>query len=160
MGKTKNYKSKNQKKSNRTLKKHSKRGGKKRSEKIIVTLGREHTTPDIVSVISVDKGPNTYDTNSQGEYLVNFISECDKRFEEELAVLKGPPTSKTKTKEYEYIYDDSDVALEPGLKHLLNANEKQKTKIKNNTLIYNGKNIQKERSQKQIYEKKKRRRYF
>lgn len=129
MGKTKNYnKSKNQKKSNRTLKKHAKRGGKKRSEKIIVTLGREHTSPDIVSVISVDKGPNTYETNSQGEYLVNFISSVSKRFEEELAVLlKGPPTSKTKTKEYEYIYDDSDVALEPGAETPIKCKRKTKT---------------------------------
>ena len=87
MGKTKNYNKSKSKKLNRTLKKHSKRGGKKRSEKIIVTLGREHTTPDIVSVISVEKGPNTYETNSQGEYLVNFISSVSKRFEEELAVL-------------------------------------------------------------------------
>ena len=128
MGKQKiiNQKSK---KSNRTLKKHSKRGGKKRSEKIIVTLGREYTTPDIVSVISVDKGPNTYDTTS-GEYLVNFISSVSKRFEEELAVLlKGPPTSKTKTKEYEYIYDDSDVALEPGAETPIKQT-KNKTKIK------------------------------
>ena len=29
-------------------------------------------------------------------------------------MIRGAPTSNTKTKEYEYVFDDSDVALEPG----------------------------------------------
>ena len=122
MGKTKKYNKSNKKnkknKPNQTIKrrnKGSKKGGTTRREKIVVTLGREHTSPDIVSVISVEKGPNTFDTKSQGEYLVNFISSVSKKFEEELAVIiKGAPKSKTKTKEYEVIFNDSDVALLPG----------------------------------------------
>jgi hypothetical protein len=119
MSKTKKYNTpKKNKKPKRTIKKRTKstkQGGSMRKEKIVVTLGREHTSPDIVSVISVEKGPTTYDTNSQAEYLVNFISSVSKKFEEELAVMiRGAPTSNTKTKEYEYIFDDSDVALEPG----------------------------------------------
>lgn len=127
MAKTKYNRSKKHHKSKKTVRKRSKKGGKTRREKIIVTLGREHTSPDIVSVITVEKGPNTYDTKSQAEYLVHFISSVSKKFEEELAViLKGPPTSKSKTKEYEYIYEDSDVALEPGAKTPIKCKRKTK----------------------------------
>ena len=134
MAKTKYNRSKKHHKSKKTIRKRSKdtkKGGTTRKEKIIVTLGREHTSPDIVSVISVEKGPNTFDTKSQGEYLVHFISSVSKKFEEELAVLlKGAPTSKSKTKEYEYIYEDSDVALESGAETPVKCKRKTKKNIK------------------------------
>jgi len=131
MAKTKYNRSKKYYKPNRTIRKRSNniKGGKMRKEKIIVTLGRERTSPDIVSIISVEKGPNTYDSKSQGEYLVNFISSVSKKFEEELAVLlKGAPTSKSKTKEYEYIYEDSDVALESGAETPIKCKRNNKKK--------------------------------
>ena len=62
MAKTKYNRSKKHHKSKKTVRKRSKKGGETRREKIIVTLGREHTSPDIVSIITVEKGPNTYDT--------------------------------------------------------------------------------------------------
>lgn len=127
MTKTKYNKSKKYSKSKKTVRKRSKKGGTTRREKIIVTLGREHTSPDIVSIISVEKGPNTFDTKSQAEYVVNFISSVSKKFEEELAViLKGPPKSKSKTKEYEFIFEDSDVALEPGAETPIKCKNKTK----------------------------------
>ncbi len=127
MAKTKYNRSKKHHKSKKTIRKRSKKGGATRKEKIIVTLGREHTSPDIVSVISVEKGPNTFDAKSQGEYLVHFISSVSKKFEEELAVLlKGAPNSKSKTKEYEYIYEDSDVALESGAETPIKCKRKTK----------------------------------
>ena len=66
-------------------------------------------------MVRVEKGPQSHDTGSQGEYLVNFASETAKDFEEELArILKGPPESQEKEKVYEFVFKDSDVALEPG----------------------------------------------
>ena len=109
MGKTEKLNRKNSKT-------HKKRhGGKKRIEKVRVIFGRQHTNPDVFSMIRVEKGPSTKDTKSQGEYLVNFVSETAKEFEEELAVLlKGPPDAEEKEKVYEFVFKDSDVALEPG----------------------------------------------
>ena len=135
MRKTKKYnQSKKDSTSKKTIRKranNSKKGGTTRREKIIVTLGREHTSPDIVSVIRVEKGPNYFDSQSQGEYLMNFISNVSKKFEEELAVIiKGPPKSKLKTKEYEFIYEESDVALEPGANTPIKCKRKRKTQKK------------------------------
>lgn len=103
---------KTRKNHNRTQKHH---GGKKRVEKVRVLFGRQRTNPDIYSMIRVEKGPSFKDTKSHGEYLVNFVSETAKEFEEDLAVmLKGAPTSDEKEKVYEFVFKDSDVALEPG----------------------------------------------
>lgn len=100
-------------KKNSVTRKH--RGGKKRVEKVRVVFSRQYTNPDIFSMVRVEKGPQSNDTGSQGEYLVNFVSETAKDFEEELArILKGPPESQEKEKVYEFVFKDSDVALEPG----------------------------------------------
>ena len=101
------------KRKTKTKKRHH--GGKKRTEKVRVVFARQHTNPDIFSMIRVEKGPQASEVDSHGEYLVNFISEVAKDFEEELAVtLKGPPDAKEKEKVYEFVFKDSDVALEPG----------------------------------------------
>lgn len=103
----------NHSKNNSVTRKH--RGGKKRVEKVRVVFSRQYTNPDIFSMVRVEKGPQAYETDSQGEYLVNFVSEVAKDFEEELArTLKGPPESQEKEKVYEFVFKDSDVALEPG----------------------------------------------
>lgn len=100
-------------KKSKTYKKR--RGGKNRNEKVRVIFTRQHTNPDVFSMIRVEKGPSTKTTSGQGEYLVNFVSETAKEFEEELAVLlKGPPDAEEKEKVYEFVFKDSDVALEPG----------------------------------------------
>jgi len=100
-------------KKNSVTRKH--RGGKKRVEKVRVVFSRQYTNPDIFSMVRVEKGPQWHETDSQGEYLVNFASETAKDFEEELArILKGPPESQEKEKVYEFVFKDSDVALEPG----------------------------------------------
>ena len=100
-------------KKNSVTRKH--RGGKKRVEKVRVVFSRQYTNPDIFSMVRVEKGPQSHETHSQGEYLVNFVSETAKDFEEELArILKGPPESQEKEKVYEFVFKDSDVALEPG----------------------------------------------
>ena len=103
----------NHSKKNVVTRKH--RGGKKRVEKVRVVFSRQYTNPDIFSMVRVEKGPQAYETDSQGEYLVNFVSEVAKDFEEELArTIKGPPESQEKEKVYEFVFKDSDVALEPG----------------------------------------------
>ena len=100
-------------KKNSVTRKH--RGGKKRVEKVRVVFSRQYTNPDIFSMVHVEKGPQWHETDSQGEYLVNFASETAKDFEEELArTIKGPPESQEKEKVYEFVFKDSDVALEPG----------------------------------------------
>jgi len=100
-------------KKNSVTRKH--RGGKKRVEKVRVVFSRQYTNPDIFSMVRVEKGPQSHDTDSQGEYLVNFVSETAKDFEELLArTIKGPPESQEKEKVYEFVFKDSDVALEPG----------------------------------------------
>ena len=109
----KNNTKRNHCKKNNVTRKH--RGGKKRVEKVRVVFSRQYTNPDIFSMVRVEKGPQAYETDSQGEYLVNFVSETAKDFEEELArTIKGPPESQEKEKVYEFVFKDSDVALEPG----------------------------------------------
>jgi hypothetical protein len=99
----------------RKINTRKRRGGTTRMEKVRVVFARQHTNPDIFSMIRVEKGPQSSEVDSHGEYLVNFISEVAKAFEEELAViLKGPPDAKEKEKVYEFVFKDSDVALEPG----------------------------------------------
>jgi len=99
----------------RKINTRKRRGGTKRTEKVRVVFARQHTNPDIFSMIRVEKGPQSSNAESHGEYLVNFVSEVAKDFEEELAVtLKGPPEAKEKEKVYEFVFKDSDVALEPG----------------------------------------------
>ena len=66
---------------NSVTRKH--RGGKKRVEKVRVVFSRQYTNPDIFSMVRVEKGPQSHETDSQGEYLVNFVSETAKDFEEE-----------------------------------------------------------------------------
>ena len=108
----KNTKRNYKKRKANTRKRH---GGKKRTEKVRVVFARQHTNPDIFSMIRVEKGPQSSNAESHGEYLVNFVSETAKGFEEDLAVLlKGPTDAKEKEKVYEFVFKDSDVALEPG----------------------------------------------
>lgn len=111
--KKKNTKRTHKKRKINTKKRHH--GGRQRTERMRVVFTRQHTNPDIFSMIRVEKGPQSSNAESHGEYLVNFVSEVAKDFEEELAViLKGPPDAKEKEKVYEFVFKDSDVALEPG----------------------------------------------
>lgn len=91
------------------------RGGKVRTENIYVTLGRQHTNPDIRSVIKVKSDPTHYEAENHAEYVANFISDVTKEFEEDLAtVLQGVPDSATKQKVYKLEFKDNDAPNEVG----------------------------------------------
>ena len=121
-------------KKNSVTRKH--RGGKKRVEKVRVVFSRQYTNPDIFSMVRVEKGPQWHETDSQGEYLVNFASETAKDFEEELArILKGPPESQEKEKVYEFVFKDSDVALEPGADTPIKCKKSKKSTLMNLLLL-------------------------
>ena len=91
------------------------RGGKVRTENIYVTLGRQHTSPDIRSVIKVKSDPTHYEAENHAEYVANFISDVTKEFEEDLAtVLQGVPDSATKQKVYKLEFKDNDAPNEVG----------------------------------------------
>jgi hypothetical protein len=64
-----------------------KRGGKIRTEKIYYTVGRNKTNPDIRSEIRIKSGPTTYDSSSTSGYMINFVSNVAKNFEEDIAVI-------------------------------------------------------------------------
>ena len=72
---------------------------KKRVEEIVIMFGRNNTNSDISNIIEINRGPTSFKAKSQPEYLVNFVNDVAKTFEEELSVmLKGPANAKPKKK--------------------------------------------------------------
>ena len=121
------YKRRNKK----SIKTKRKRGGKIREEKIYISLGRQHTNPDIRSVITVEKGPTFYEGESRGEYFTNFAAQMAKEFEEDLAViLLGEPKTKIKQKMYKLTYNDNDAPLEKGSEEPIKCKRKRKKSSK------------------------------
>lgn len=121
---------------NKTTRKHSKKnktqklhGGKVRTENIYVTLGRQHTNPDIRSVIKVKSDPTHYKAENRTEFVANFISEVTKELEEDLAtVLRGVPESVTKQKVYKLEFKDNDAPNEVGAEKAIKCKRQPKTK--------------------------------
>ena len=92
-----------------------KRGGKYRKETITYNFGRQHTNPDIRSVIKIYAGPTTNDSDNMSEYMVNFVSDVAKKFEEDIAVImKGVPKAMNKKKVITLEYNDNDAPLMAG----------------------------------------------
>ena len=113
-------------KKNKTQKLH---GGKVRTENIYVTLGRQHTNPDIRSVIKVKSDPTHYKAENRTEFVANFISEVTKELEEDLAtVLRGVPESVTKQKVYKLEFKDNDAPNEVGAEKAIKCKRQPKTK--------------------------------
>ena len=112
------YTKKKYQKKRKTLRKKTnnrRKGGKKRVEEIVIMFGRNNTNSDISNIIEINRGPTSFKAKSQPEYLVNFVNDVAKTFEEELSVmLKGPANAKPKKKIYKFVYHDSDVDLEKG----------------------------------------------
>tara|TARA_E500000178_G_scaffold286724_1_gene288615 strand:- start:330 stop:710 length:381 start_codon:yes stop_codon:yes gene_type:complete len=112
------YTKKKYQKKRKTIRKkrtYKSNGGKKRVEEIVVIFGRNNTNSDISSFIEINRGPNSFKAKSQPEYLVNFISDVVKTFEEELSVMiKGEAKAKPKKQIFKLVYKDSDVDLEKG----------------------------------------------
>ena len=133
------YKTKNNRKEKKRKKpKTVKKGGKRREEEIYISLGRQYTNPDIRGEIRVLNGPTSYKADSKPEYLINFISDVSKRFEEDLAVmLRGAPDSKNKQKTYKIVYHDNDAPLEEGSENPIKCKkENKKTKKKGGNLDF------------------------
>ena len=103
------------------------RGGKIRTENIYVTLGRQHTNPDIRSVIKVKSDPTHYKAENRTEFVANFVSEVTKDFEEDLAtVLRGVPDSVTKQKVYKLEFKDNDMPNEVGAENPIKCKRQPK----------------------------------
>lgn len=103
------------------------RGGKIRTENIYVTLGRQHTNPDIRSVIKVKSDPTHYEAENHAEYVANFIADVTKEFEEDLAtVLRGVPDSATKQKVYKLEFQDNDAPNEVGAEKAIKCKRQPK----------------------------------
>jgi len=116
---SKNIKSKKNKSRKYKLKrrqtKRKRRGGKERVEKIVITLGRKHTSPDIRKIVQVLTGPTSQDIETKGAYLSNFIKHAADNFEEDIAVnIRGVPKSKTTQKIITLESSDNDAPLEQG----------------------------------------------
>jgi hypothetical protein len=104
-----------------------KRGGKIRTEKIYYTVGRNKTNPDIRSEIRIKSGPTTYDSSSASGYMINFVSNVAKNFEEDIAViLTGEPKTTTKNKVLTFEYNDNDAPLTEGSTNPIKCKKKKK----------------------------------
>jgi hypothetical protein len=104
------------------------RGGKKRTEKIFYSFGRQHTNPDIKGIIHVKVGPTTFEGESKGEYMSNYFSEVAKSFEEDIALmLNGEPKSKTRQKVFTIEYNDNDAPLEEGSEEPIKCKKPKKS---------------------------------
>lgn len=126
------YHKKTYRKIKKTQKTRKMRGGKVRTENIYVTLGRQHTNPDIRSVIKVKSDPTHYEAENHAEYIANFISDVTKEFEEDLAtVLQGVPDSATKQKIYKLEFKDNDAPNEVGAEKAIKCKKRPVEKKKN-----------------------------
>ena len=111
------------------------RGGKIRTENIYVTLGRQHTNPDIRSVIKVKSDPTHYEAENHAEYVANFIADVTKEFEEDLAtVLRGVPDSATKQKIYKLEFQDNDAPNAVGAEKAIKCKRQPKEKDDQNKI--------------------------
>ena len=104
----------------------TKKGGKRRVEKIYINLGRQHTNPDIRGDIRIKSGPTTYDADSRMAFLSNFFEHAAKSFEEDLAVMSmGEPKSTEKQKVYKVVFYDNDEPLQEGSENPIKCKKKK-----------------------------------
>lgn len=104
----------------------TKKGGKRRVEKIYINLGRQHTNPDIRGDIRIKSGPTTYDADSRMAFLSNFFEHAAKSFEEDLAVISmGEPKSTEKQKVYKVVFYDNDEPLQEGSENPIKCKKKK-----------------------------------
>jgi len=129
ISKTQKNKSKKYRRKHRITRR--KKGGKMRIDEIKLSLGRQHTNPDIKGVIRVESGPTFNKSDSRGEYISNFFADVAKSFEEDIALMiKGEPKSRAKKKVFTIEYNDNDAPLEKGSTDPIKCKKPQKKEKK------------------------------